>query len=363
MKWLFSQGTFAGYWGGEMFRFFEMRSAADAQRTHMANRVKAALSSLFLCTFTLLPMSASAADEQPVGIVLAAGDISKCGPPGADEKTASLITREIARATSANIQVAVLALGDLAYDRGSAADFKCYDKSWGQQDIYHLTLPVPGNHEYETGSAKPFFDYFSKRPIVEESTKRGGYYAVDVAANGKTAWRIYALNSYAGAGNGSPQVKWLADDLSATEAPCILAFWHPFIFSSGHHGHDDSSKADAPFARGKLMVVAFQVLKDAGATVVLSGHDHDFEQFGRHNADGNADPDGLRSFVIGTGGGPLYNSVLYTKRPPTSEIYRQDTHGILKLELYSGSYRWSFLEVDGDKPIILSPNEDRCRSR
>ncbi|TAX63559.1 hypothetical protein ELI00_37065 [Rhizobium ruizarguesonis] len=148
-----------------------------------------------------------------------------------DQKTASLITREIARATSANIQVAVLALGDLAYDRGSAADFKCHDNSWGQQDIYHLTLPVPGNHEYETGSAKPFFYYFSKRPIVEESTKRRGYYAVDVAANGKTAWRIYALNNYAGAGNGSPQVKWLADDLSATEAPCILAFWHPLFLA------------------------------------------------------------------------------------------------------------------------------------
>ncbi|MBY3030578.1 alkaline phosphatase [Rhizobium leguminosarum] len=346
-----------------MSKFIGMRCAKEVQWRRVADRRQGLLSSVFLATFMFSPAYASATDEPPIGIILAAGDISKCGPPGADEKTAGILVREIAKAKSANIQIAILALGDLAYDSGSEADFKCYDKSWGQQDIYRLTLPVPGNHEYETGNAKPFFRYFSKLPIVAASTKRGGYYVMDVPTEGKAAWRIYALNSYAGVGKSSPQIKWLANDLSETKAPCILAFWHPFIFSSGHHGHAHSSKADAPFVRGNSMVAAFQVLKEAGATVVLSGHDHDFEQFGRHDANGSADSDGLRSFVVGTGGGPLYKNVLYAKRPPTSEVYRQDTHGVLKLELYSGSYRWSFLEIDGDKPITLSPNEDRCRFR
>ncbi len=323
----------------------------------------AAATSVSVLVGLLSPGRVSADEGQPIGIVLAAGDISKCGPPGADEKTASLLIREIAKAESANIHVYVLALGDLAYDHGSPSDFVCYDKSWGQPDIYQVTLPVPGNHEYEKYDAKPFFQYFSKLPIMAGSIKKGGYYAVDIPKDGKVAWRIYAINAYAGASKNSPQIKWMTDDLSKAEAPCVLAFWHPFVFSSGHHGHGHSSNVNAPFVRGETMVAAFEALEAAGASVILSGHDHDFEQFGRHDIAGKASPDGLRSFVIGTGGGPLYNDVLYTKRPPTSEVYRQDTHGVLKMELYPGFYRWSFLEIDGAEPIILNPNEDHCRSR
>ncbi|TBF24876.1 MULTISPECIES: metallophosphoesterase family protein [Rhizobium] len=306
---------------------------------------------------------AHAEDGKPIAILLAVGDISKCGPAGADEKTASLLTDEIAKAKSESIPVAVLALGDLAYDNGTKADFTCYNQSWGQDSIYSVTLPIPGNHEYQTDNAKPYFNYFSNLPIVADNAKRGGYYAVDFLDNGRDSWRIYALNSYAGVGSNSPQIHWLTDDLAKAKAPCILAFWHPFLFSSGHHGHAHSKDAKAPFVRGKTMVAAFEVLRLAGASTILSGHDHDFEQFGRHDVDGNADSDGLRSFVVGTGGGPLYNTITYKNRPPTSEFYQQDTHGVLRLELFSSSYRWTFVVVAGAEPISLKPNEDDCRSR
>src|SRR5262245_36837211 len=71
--------------------------------------------------------------------VIAAGDIARCDN-GWDEWTGR---------TVGGLAGTVLALGDLAYQHGSAADFRdCYDPSWGR--FRDRTWPVPGNHEYET---------------------------------------------------------------------------------------------------------------------------------------------------------------------------------------------------------------------
>ena len=61
------------------------------------------------------------------GEVLAAGDIAGCDLPG-DEITADLVDR-LLLATPGS----VLAVGDLAYPRGSEASFtECYDPTWGR---------------------------------------------------------------------------------------------------------------------------------------------------------------------------------------------------------------------------------------
>ncbi|QNA90543.1 hypothetical protein G4G28_22260 [Massilia sp. Dwa41.01b] len=48
---------------------------------------------------------------------------------------------------------------------------------------------------------------------------------------------------------------------------------------------------------------AWALLHAAGAELVLSGHDHDYERFAPQDADGRRDPGGIRQFVVGTGGG------------------------------------------------------------
>jgi hypothetical protein len=70
---------------------------------------------------------------------------------------------------------------------------------------------------------------------------------------------------------------------------------------------------------------------------VLSGHDHDYERFGPI--------DGIRSFVVGTGGRSLYA----WPGPPTahSEIRANDTYGLLELQLGPGSYTWRFVRAAG----------------
>ena len=70
-----------------------------------------------------------------------------------------------------------------------------------------------------------------------------------------------------GCGPATDQGRWLASDLAASTARCTLAIWHHPRFSSGDHGNDRSV---APF---------WTALYDAGADVVVNGHDHDYERF------------------------------------------------------------------------------------
>src|SRR5262245_39714229 len=88
-------------------------------------------------------------DSDPIGILLAAGDIANCnnGEEKMAKKTGELALRLAKEAEAKNIPVRVLALGDLAYPDGTKDDFKCFDGAWGERLEKYL-LPVPGNHEY-----------------------------------------------------------------------------------------------------------------------------------------------------------------------------------------------------------------------
>ena len=153
--------------------------------------------------------------------VVAAGDIASCRTEG-DEATAELVE---------GIDGTVLALGDEAYPRGSAANFEeCYGPTWGR--FKGRTKPIPGNHEYYTEGARGYFEYFGEAA----GDPQGGYYSYELGS-----WHVVALNSNCEevrCGPGSPQTRWLKEDLAANEdARCTLAYMHHPRFSSGEkHG-------------------------------------------------------------------------------------------------------------------------------
>ncbi len=238
------------------------------------------------------------------------------------EETASLLQ---------SLKGVILALGDLGYPNGSPQSFnECYERTWGP--LKNRTYPIPGNHEYKTKDAAPYFAYWGSR-----AGERGkGYYSFDL--NG---WHLIALNSKLEQNEHgdtiSAQHAWLQQDLATTNAKCILAYWHHPVFSSGQHGGSQRMK--------KLL----QTLYASGVSVVLKGHDHDYERFALQNAEGDRDPArGFRAFVVGTGGVPL--RPLET-RQNNSEFFQADTFGVLKLELYSDRYAWEFLPVGGSPPL------------
>lgn len=247
-------------------------------------------------------------------MLLAAGDIANCVSPGA-EATASLLRGR---------EGAIAALGALAYRRGSPQEFaRCYDPTWGTEKA--RTRPAIGNHEYGTRNAAGYFAYFQSAAGPPEA----GYYSYDLGS-----WHIIVLNSnceeIGGCDAASPQAEWLRADLATHDALCTLAYWHHPLFSSGTtHGGDEA------------MQPAWRLLYDAGADIVLSGHEHNYERFAPQDPDGTGDLQrGIRAFVVGTGGASHYP---FGDPLPLSERRNADTYGVLALSLLPQGYDWQFI--------------------
>jgi acid phosphatase type 7 len=266
----------------------------------------------------------------PDPVVLAAGDIAMCTNPGS-KGTAALLEKT---------EGTILAVGDEAYNHGSADDFaNCYAPTWGR--FKDRTHPVPGNHEFEQPKGAPYFNYFG--PAAGEPGK--GWYSFDLGS-----WHIVALNSncsYVGCGADSEQTKWLRDDLAAHPAACTMAFWHHPRFSSGPHGSDPMT---LPF---------WDVLYKVGADVVLSGHDHEYERFALQSPSGEPDPAwGIRQFVVGTGGADSYK---FQRVQPNSEARQDGIFGVLKLVLHADGYDWEYLQTGG--PAFADAGGGKCHGR
>lgn len=246
-------------------------------------------------------------------VLVGAGDIAACGRLG-DDSTAALID---------GIEGTVFTTGDNAYTYGSPEEVRdCYDPSWGRHRA--RTRPVPGNHEYLTPGAAGYFGYFG----AAAGNPGEGWYSYDL--NG---WHLVALNSELPAGPGSAQERWLRADLAASRARCTLAYWHRPRFSSALHGNDPRTDG------------LWRALYEAGAEVVLVGHDHVYERFAPQDPDGIADPArGIRQFTVGTGGVSLYE---FNTPLPTSEVRYNQTYGVLKLVLERGAYAWEYIPVTG----------------
>ena len=257
------------------------------------------------------PPSASSVDPT-APILVGAGDIADCTNPR-DSLTANLLD---------TIPGTVFALGDNAYENGAPADYQnCYDPHWGRQKA--RTRPAPGNHDYNTPSASGYFGYFG----AAAGDPAKGYYSYDIAS-----WHVVVLNSNVDASASSPQVAWLKSDLAASSAQCTAAYWHhPFFTSGTTHGHAASMQA------------AVQALYDAGADVLISGHEHNYERFAPQRPDAAADPSyGLRQFVVGTGGGEgLYNDL--GTPSANSEVRNDETFGVLRMSLHDTGYEWRFV--------------------
>ena len=272
------------------------------------------LAGLTLAGLTLTTLEPGSVTAAPASAVLVgAGDIASCDLDG-DSKTAVLIEK---------IAGTVFTAGDNAYEDGSSANFKnCYAPTWGR--FLDRTRPTPGNHDYNTANAAPYYAYFGTRAGAAGL----GYYAFTLGA-----WRVITLNSNVDMGAGSAQLNWLEAELGAHPAKCSLSIWHHPRFSSGYHGSDPRSSA------------VWDALYSAGVDIVVNGHDHDFERFAPQTPSGKKDAArGIRQFVVGTGGAglrPFYGTLT------NSQVKNAQTWGVIKLTLNADSYAWNFVPVAG----------------
>jgi len=254
-------------------------------------------------------------------VVAAVGDIGLCGST-AVEQTAHLVE---------SIDGQVLLAGDLAYSQGSMTDFlRCFDPAWGA--FRRRWRPSPGNHEYETPGAAAYFQYFGP------SAGNGGrsFYAFRTGD-----WLVLMLDSNVPTGVGSSQYEFVRSELTSTNAPCALAVWHHPLFTSGPNGPNSYLRD------------LWTLLYERGLDVIVNGHDHLYERFGKQDVDGRSDARGIRQFIAGTGGAQLYDFMRIT---PNSQV-RIKSHGVLRLTLSPSTYDWAFVDIDG---TVADSGSDSC---
>jgi hypothetical protein len=272
---------------------------------------------LLLAAAALLAAGAQAA---PAHTVYSAGDIARCPGQNPAFSGAAATAEVVAAGLAADPTALVLTLGDHTYPYGRAQEFTaCYGPTWGR--FRERTWPAPGNHEYATDRAAPYRTYFGQRA-------ERGYYSFELGA-----WHLVSLDSNLSGKAMEIQLAWLREDLASHPARCALAYWHHPLYSSGGHGNV------------AVMHDAWELLYQAGAELVLSGHDHDYERFAPQDANGHLDQArGIRQFVVGTGGAfatPFLLPVVH------SEFRENNRYGVLRLRLLDGGYEWQFMPVAG----------------
>lgn len=174
-------------------------------------------------------------------------------------------------------------------------------------------FPSLGNHDWRAPEVAPFRSYFSL-PGIER------YYDV--------RWgpvHLFALDSDDAEPDGcavdSAQARWLQQGLAASPAPWRVVYFHHPPYSSGMHGSSEHMRW--PFF-------------EWGATIVLSGHDHNYERI---------ETDGGVYIVNGLGGHPTRYP--FRRAIPESRMRFRDDHGAMRIEASYDRLEVAFVTRDG----------------
>jgi hypothetical protein len=224
---------------------------------------------------------------------------------------------------------AILTTGDNNYPFGAASTIDAnigqyyhtyigsYHGSYGAGSVTNRFFPSLGNHDWYTTGAQPYLDYFT---LPDGSPGGERYY--------QFSWGpldLFAVDSDPsepdGITAGSAQAHWLACALAASTAPWQLVYMHHPPYTSGLH----TSAAALRWPYGAW-----------GADAVLAGHNHHYERLL---------VDGLRYFVVGTGGASLYPSV---PRHPASEFAYDADYGAMLIEASAAELVFEFYRTSGE---------------
>jgi chitodextrinase len=264
---------------------------------------------------TFTPSSGTTPQDGSPFVVAAAGD-------GADGATsAANVTAEIAT-INPNL---FLYLGDV-YQNGTIAEFYNWYGNGGTNfnNFYSITNPTIGNHEYTGNSAVGYFDYWNNIP---------DYYSYN--ADG---WHFISLNSNSsriGVTINSAQYAWLEQDLAANSNMCTIVYYHHPLFNIGAEGPTTS------------MSDIWSLMAQYGVSIVLNGHDHDYQRWVPLDGNGNPSPTGITEFVAGGGGHGLQTFIGSDYRVAFSDDLNPEAFGVLKMVLNPGGVNFEYINSSG----------------
>lgn len=232
--------------------------------------------------------------------MLATGDIGVCGSAN-PASVASLAEGQPGK---------IVVLGDTAYPDGTLSEIReCFAQPFGS--VLDRIIPVTGNHEYGTGNAAGWKEFFGRQDT---------YYSQDIGS-----WKLIVVDSecnlIGGCAANDPQQTWLAQQLASAPKCTIVAMHRPYRVSSNY---------DLEY-RSKVI---HEMALAANVDVVLSAHEHIYEHL---------DFGPTQQFVVGTGGAGVRSAG--TVLPESRSIVTE--YGVLALDLSADSFAWRFLNIDG----------------
>jgi chitodextrinase len=219
-----------------------------------------------------------------------------------------------------------LYLGDV-YEKGAPAEFYNWYGTDGTNfgRFRSITNPTIGNHEYSaSSSAAGYFDYWDNVP---------NYYSFDAGG-----WHFISLNSnsaHIGVGTGSAQYNWLQQDLAANSGACTMVYYHHPVFNIGPEGPKT------------VMASMWALMAQYKVTLVVNGHDHDYQRWVALDGNGNPSPTGITEFVAGGGGHGTQTIATSDSRVAYSNSASPAALGALKLTLNSNGASFSYLSING----------------
>lgn len=259
-----------------------------------------------------------------------AGDIADSAFPASIENA----TRTAALLANLPGFTTVFTAGDNEQSDGSYGKFLSgFDKTWGR--LPNRKLPTPGNHDFTPA----YFQYFGPSADPSGMGPSAGFYSVRLS----DSWQFISLNSETAARAGSPQYTWLAQRL-ADGAPCTIVVYHQPL-------QTNSENAPATHMRD-----VWNLLYKSGVELVVNGHNHVYERFGKRDDSMRPNPTfGVRQFTVGTGG---YKSYGFTRSDFPYEARFNNVYGVISFTLEAGGYSWEFLTTGG----VLDSGSDTCHA-
>ena len=279
-------------------------------------------------TFTATSGTTPAAG-QPF-VVAAAGD----GAGG--EANAAAVTNLITNSMAPNL---FLYIGDV-YQSGTYTEFmNWYDPSAFFGRFKSITDPTVGNHDFGTGSDVGYKYYWNNVP---------DYYSFNAGG-----WHFISLNSYSvqfiDVTPSGAEYQWLQADLAANTNPCTIVYYHHPYLSIGQEG----GRSD--------LVYIWQLLAQNHVTMVINGHDHEYQRWMPLDENGFPSPIGTAEFVIGTGGHSLQTLPNTDYRVAFASAANPLAYGALKLSLYPDHAVFNYMSIVNNS--VLDSGSLRCHSK
>ncbi len=239
--------------------------------------------------------------------------IGDFGSAGSDEEDVSNLIH------SWNVEF-IITVGDNNYPDGEASTIDenigqyyhqyiyPYVGTYGQGADINRFFPSLGNHDWNTSTLQPHYDYFT----LPNNERYYDFIWGDI--------HFFAIDSDShepdGRAAGSVQGQWLQNKLASSTSTWRVVYFHHAPYSSSS-SHGSQTIMQWPF-------------KSWGASVVMAGHDHTYERI---------IVDDFLYFVNGLGGRSIYN---FGTPVQGSQLRYNGDYGAMLVEAYQDSMNFKF---------------------